>query len=120
MMQALQPWNLRVISRTGAMPGATGDGIKACIWVGAKMDETHSAMKFDRTALHIGQKPGLETVKAGTSKMFWMGSQPWLKVTSEGVRFMNETGGYWGSEENLGAPAEAGLGGVRRPGARRG
>ena len=94
MMQALQPWNLRVISRTGAMPGATGDGIKACLWVGAKMDETHSAMKFDRTALHIGQKPGLETVKAGTSKMFWMGSQPWLKVTSEGVRFMNESGTY--------------------------
>ena len=51
-------------------------------------------MKFDRTALHIGQKPGLETVKAGTSKMFWMGSQPWLKVTSEGVRFMNESGTY--------------------------
>ena len=94
MMQALQPWNLRVVSRTGAMPGATGSGIKACLWVGAKMDETHCAMKFDRAALKPDQKAGLDTVKAGTAKMFWMGSQPWLKVTSEGVRFMNESGTY--------------------------
>ena len=94
MMQALQPWNLRVVSRTGAMPGATGSGIKACLWVGAKMDETHCAMKFDRAALKPDQKAGLETVKAGTAKMFWMGSQPWLKVNSFGERFINESGTY--------------------------
>jgi len=94
MMQALQPWNLRVVSRTGAMPGATGSGIKACLWVGAKMDETHCAMKFDRAALKPGQKAGLDTVKAGTAKMFWMGSQPWLKVNSFGERFINESGTY--------------------------
>ena len=94
MMQALQPWNLRVVSRTGAMPGATGSGIKACLWVGAKMDETHCAMKFDRAALKPDQKAGLDTVKAGTAKMFWMGSQPWLKVNSFGERFINESGTY--------------------------
>ena len=94
MMQALQPWNLRVVSRTGAMPGATGSGIKACLWVGAKMDETHCAMKFDRAALKPDQKAGLDTVKAGTAKMFWMGSQPWRKVNSFGERFINESGTY--------------------------
>ncbi len=94
MMQALQPWNLRVVSRMGAMPGATGSGIKACLWVGAKMDETHCAMKFDRAALKPDQKAGLDTVKAGTAKMFWMGSQPWLKVNSFGERFINESGTY--------------------------
>lgn len=94
MMEALQPWNLRVVSRTGAMPGARGDGIKACLWVGAKMDETHSAMMFDRSALRPEDKAGLETLKKGTAKMFWMGSQPWLRVNAEGKRFMNESGTY--------------------------
>ena len=50
MMEALQPWNLRIIGRSGALPGARGDGIRACLWAGAKMDETHSIMMFDRTA----------------------------------------------------------------------
>ena len=83
MMEALQPWNLRIVSYTSAMPGARGDGIKACLWVGAKMDETHSAMMFDRSALRPEDKAGLETLKKGTAKMFWMGSQPWLRVNAE-------------------------------------
>lgn len=94
MMEALQPWNLRVVSRTGAMPGALGDGIKACLWVGAKMDETHCAMKFDRAAICPNQKAGLETLKSGDNAWFWMGSQPWLKVNSFGERFINESGTY--------------------------
>ena len=94
MMEALQPWNLRIVSYTSAMPGARGDGIKACLWVGAKMDETHSAMMFDRSALRPEDKAGLETLKKGTAKMFWMGSQPWLRVNAEGKCFMNESGTY--------------------------
>ena len=94
MMEALQPWNLRVVSRTGAMPGALGDGIKACLWVGAKMDETHCAMKFDRAAIRPNQKAGLETLKSGDNAWFWKGSQPWLKVNSFGERFINESGTY--------------------------
>ena len=94
MMEALQPWNLRVIGRSGAMPGAHGDGIRACLWVGAKMDETHSAMKFDRCAIRPDQQPGVKTVESGDSGFFWMGSQPWLKVDANGQRFMNESGTY--------------------------
>ncbi len=94
MMEALQPWNLRVSSRLGAMPGATGSGIRACLWVGAKMDETHCAMKFDRSALRPDQKAELETMKKGDAGFFWIGSQPWLKVNADGERFMNESGTY--------------------------
>ena len=94
MMEALQPWNLRVVGRTGAMPGAHGDGIRACLWVGAKMDETHSALKFDRCAVRPNQMPGVETMNSGDSGFFWMGSQPWLKVNADDKRFMNESGTY--------------------------
>lgn len=94
MLEALQPWNLRVTGRTGAMPGARGDGIKACLWVGAKMDETHSLLKFDRCALRPDQEPGVKTIQSGDSGFFWMGSQPWLKVNAHGKRFMNESGTY--------------------------
>ena len=94
MLQALQPWNLRIVSYTSAMPGARGDGIRACLWVGAKMDETHSAMMFDRSALKPDEKAGVETLKKGTAKMFWMGSQPFLRVNADGKRFMNESGTY--------------------------
>lgn len=94
MLEALQPWNLRIVSRSGAMPGAHGDGIRACLWVGAKMDETHSMMMFDRVALRPDQVPGVDTIKSGDTGWFWMGSQPWLKVNKFGERFMNESGTY--------------------------
>ena len=70
MMEALQPWNLRIIGRSGALPGARGDGIRACLWAGAKMDETHSIMMFDRTAIRPDQQPGPDTVKSGDSGLF--------------------------------------------------
>ena len=94
MLEALQPWNLHVTGRTGVMPGARGDGIKACLWVGAKMDETHSLLKFDRCALRPDQNPGVKTIQSGDSGFFWMGSQPWLKVNAYCKRFMNESGTY--------------------------
>ena len=94
MIEALQPWNLGVTGRSGALPGARGDGIRACLWVGAKMDETHSMLKFDRCAIRPDQNPGKETIQSGDNGFFWMGSQPWLKVNADGERFMNESGTY--------------------------
>ncbi len=96
MMEALQPWNLRIIGRNGSEPGAFGDGIKACLWAGAKMDETASMMMFDRCALRPDQPTGVETAKSGDNGFFWMGSQPWLKVNADGERFFNESGTYEG------------------------
>lgn len=96
MMEALQPWNLRLIGQNASEPGAFGDGIKACLWAGAKMDETHSMMMFDRCALRPDQESGPETAKSGDTGFFWMGSQPWLKVNADGQRFFNESGTYEG------------------------
>ena len=94
MLEALQPQTLRVIGRNRSMPGAHGDGIKACLWVGAKMDETHASMKFDRCALRPDQPNGPKTAQSGDVGMFWMASQPWLKVNADGKRFINESGTY--------------------------
>ena len=94
MMEALQPWNLRINGGNSSEPGAFGDGIKACLWVGAKMDETASMMMFDRCALRPDQMPGAETIKSRDVGFFWMGSQPWLKINKDGKRFMNESGTY--------------------------
>lgn len=96
MMEALQPWNLRICAGNTSEPGAFGDGIKACLWAGAKMDETHSMMMFDRAALRPDQEPGIEMMKSGGEGFFWMGSQPWLKVNADGKRFFNESGTYEG------------------------
>lgn len=94
MLEALQPSTMRSVGFNRSMPGANGDGIRACLWVGAKMDETHASMKFDRCALRPDQKPGIETAKKGDVGMFWIGSQPWLKVNKDGRRFINESGTY--------------------------
>jgi uncharacterized protein with FMN-binding domain/succinate dehydrogenase/fumarate reductase flavoprotein subunit len=96
MLKALQPWNTRIIGRSDSMPGSWGEGIRACLWAGAKMDETHSLMIFDRCALRRDQEPGPETTEAQAGGLFWMGSQPWLKVNADGKRFFNESGNYAG------------------------
>ena len=96
MLQALQPQNLTIAGANTAAPGAFGDGIKACLWVGADMDETHSMMMFDRCGLRPDQAPGLETLTSGDVSNFWIGSQPFLKVNADAERFFNESGTYEG------------------------
>ena len=96
MLEALQPENLAIVGLNGSIPGATGDGIKACIWAGGKFDETHSMMMFDRAALKLDAVPGRAQIESGETSMFWMGSQPFLKVNSKGERFFNESGTYEG------------------------
>ncbi|MFQ8584046.1 MAG: FAD-binding protein, partial [Holdemania massiliensis] len=96
MLQALQPENVAMVGRNGSIPGASGDGIKACIWAGGKFDETHSMMMFDRAALKLDAKPGIDQLKKGARGFFWMGSQPFLKVNKDGERFFNESGTYEG------------------------
>ena len=96
MMQALQPWNVNLCGSNVSEPGAYGDGIKTCLWAGAKMDETHAMMMFDRCALKPDATGGADAMKSGENMMFWMGSQPWLKVNWEGKRFFNESGTYEG------------------------
>ncbi|MDO5532908.1 FAD-binding protein [Sutterella sp.] len=96
MMEALQPFNLTISGLNGCLPGAHGDGIRACLWAGARMDETHSTMIFDRAVLRPGQLPGVETLKKGDAALLWSLSYPWLKVNKDGKRFFNESGTYEG------------------------
>ena len=89
MLRALQPETAKMININYSYPGSMGDGIKACLWAGAAMDETHGGMLFDRGAVAPNQV-GCQTPGA----LFWMGSQPFLKVDLEGKRFTNESGDY--------------------------
>lgn len=85
MLKALQPWTLDQTCINYSKAGSKGDGIKACLWAGAVMDDTHSAMIFERGAI----RPD-EAGRTDDGRLFWMGSQPFLKVNLEGRRFMNE------------------------------
>ena len=96
MMESLQGWKLRICGKNESMPGAVGDGIKACLWAGAKMDETHSMMMFDRCALRPDQEPGVAAMKAKDNGLYWIGTYPWLKVNKDGKRYFNESGTYEG------------------------
>lgn len=89
MLSALQPQTVKMININYSYPGSQGDGIKACLWAGAAMDETHCGMLFDRGGIpptQVGPQP--------TGFLFWMGSQPFLKVGLDGKRFTNESGCY--------------------------
>lgn len=89
MLKALQPETVNMININYSYPGSKGDGIKACLWAGAAMDESHASMLFDRGGIkpdQVGCQP--------EGILFWMGSQPFLKVDLNGNRFTNESGCY--------------------------
>jgi succinate dehydrogenase/fumarate reductase flavoprotein subunit/uncharacterized protein with FMN-binding domain len=88
MMKALQPWSVEQTCINYSYPGCKGDGIKACLWAGAIMDPTHAAMIFDRGAIKPDEVGTYGQANDGA--LFWMGSQPFLKVNLNGERFMNE------------------------------
>lgn len=89
MMNALQPADVMIMMKPMDGP-VSGDGIKACLWMGAAMDECHASMLFDRMGLLPNETPATMTVPG----FFWLGSQPWLKVNLLGERFTNESGPY--------------------------
>lgn len=89
MMNALQP-DTRPLYGVQVDSKVTGDGIKACLWMGASMDDVHSTMLFDR----MGLAPTETQANFTTLSYFWIGSQPWLKVNLKGERFFNESGLY--------------------------
>lgn len=90
MLKALQPQDLMVMSPMAGQPSHTGDGHKACLWMGAAFDECHTSMIFDRWGLLPNEIPATQTVPT----LFWLGSQPWLKVNLLGERFCNESQPY--------------------------
>ena len=85
MMNALQPWSVEQTCVDYTKPGDKGDGVRACLWAGAAMDDTHCSMIFERGAIRPDQ-----VGKTQDGQLFWMGSQPFMKVNLRGERFMNE------------------------------
>ena len=91
MLRALQP-------ETAALAGVTisegltkGDGIKACLWAGAKMDDCHTSILFDRCAIKPDETA--ETLRQPGYPTEFIG-QPFLKVDLKGRRFVNESMPY--------------------------
>lgn len=92
MMRALQPYTCKHYSLHQAPITNVGDGIKACLWAGADMDDQRCSMLFDRCSLPPDGVSGLDYLETGC--LFWMGSQPFMKVDLNGKRFVNESCPY--------------------------
>lgn len=91
MYEALQPERASAIGAFDAFPSCTGDGIKALLWAGAQMDETHTSMTWNRCLLRNDQEVGHPFETMSDYAYFFVGSQPFLYVKHDGTRFMNES-----------------------------
>ena len=96
MMEQLDPLGTSVTTACSYAPQNTGMGIKAAVWAGAKLQEESAPMLFDRGIVAPGVDAGLteNRVFPGTVRQFNLGTQPFLKVNRNGVRFTNESGPY--------------------------
>lgn len=89
MMEALQEDTVLVAPKiTTSMPGATGDGIKAGLWIGAKMDPCAASSCAGEEIFPAGV--ALEDAPATEMGFSFFGPMPFLRVNSEGERFCNE------------------------------
>lgn len=99
MLAALSPAVLDSCTAADRMPNCTGDGIRAGLWVGARMDRESAPMIFDRGAVPPGVDCGLEGEGMGANfpgvcPENCIGSLPFLKVNRHGERFFNESAPY--------------------------
>ncbi|WP_304425473.1 FAD-binding protein [uncultured Adlercreutzia sp.] len=91
MMEDRQAWNQKIrIAAPGSGGNPTGDGIKACLWMGATMDPLGAAVTFNRACVKPDQTAGDGVL----GRWFWFGEQPFLKLNLKGERFCNESGPY--------------------------
>ena len=91
MLAVLQPLTSRMAGFIISEGATMGDGIKTCLWAGAKMDDCHTAILFDRCAILPGETPATRK-KVGHPTEFI--GQPFLKVDLKGRRFINESTPY--------------------------
>jgi hypothetical protein len=93
MYEALQGELKKSLSGYLAFGTAHGDGIKACLWAGARRDTQTTTMIFDRGVI----KPETEISGPDTTdaaQYFTFSTQPFLKVTKSGRRITNESSPY--------------------------
>ncbi len=100
MMEQLDPLAVRVTTTNVGNPTNTGDGIKAAVWAGAALQKESAPMIFDRGLVPPGVDSGYavlpngEKAFPGTEGQYGLGSQPFLKVNRNGLRFADESGTY--------------------------
>ena len=87
MMKELNPVALSNIASINTAAAITGDGLRVGLKVGGVKDIISTAMIFDRAAV----RPGGASGEPYDGKMFWLGSQPFLKVNKFGERYSNES-----------------------------
>jgi succinate dehydrogenase/fumarate reductase flavoprotein subunit len=93
MYEALQGELKKSLSGYLAFGTAHGDGIKACLWAGARMDTQSTTMIFDRGVI----KPDVELMGPDMTEgaqLFTFSTQPFLKVSKSGQRICNESSPY--------------------------
>ncbi|MDR0817468.1 MAG: FAD-binding protein, partial [Clostridiales Family XIII bacterium] len=88
MLKALQTETVVMSGLTISEGHTLGDGIKACLWAGSKMDDCHESILFDRCAIMPDETA--ETRKLTGVPTEFLG-QPFLKVDLRGRRFINES-----------------------------
>lgn len=99
MMSALQPAALSCCTASSYAPNDDGMGLKAGLWAGAIKDQDPAPMIFDRGAVAPGVDAGYvgegeKATLAGSIFQENIGSQPFMKVNRNGVRFANESTPY--------------------------
>lgn len=99
MLEALSPAVLESCTGSDGMPNCTGDGIKAGLWAGARMDRESAPMIFDRGAVLPGVDCGFaddgeDATFSSVCPENVLGSMPFLKVNRYGKRFFNESAPY--------------------------
>ena len=95
MYKTLQPTRYSCLGTFDAFPSCTGDGIKALLWLGAKLDDVHTSLTFNRCLLTADQKTGDPyNVGADNYGYHFFASQPFLRVDAHGKRFHNESAPY--------------------------
>ncbi|BBF43689.1 fumarate reductase flavoprotein subunit [Lachnospiraceae bacterium KM106-2] len=96
MIEAIAPTTAACVTACSFNPSDRGQGIKAAMWAGAAKDIESAPMIFDRGLVAPGVDAGYETDKDGNKafrgkvRQFNPGTQPFMKVNRDGVRFANE------------------------------
>ena len=99
MMRALQPIAVSCCTANSNETHCKGVGIKAGIWAGGVKDASPAPMIFDRGSVAPGTDAGYadDSEDASFPGLMYqtnIGSQPFMKVNRNGVRFANESTPY--------------------------
>ena len=100
MIEALAPIVPKCVTACSFNPSNKGMGIKAAMWAGAERDLEAAPMIFYRGLVAPGVNAGYvvnengEKVFPSPVRQFNPGTQPFLKVDRDGVRFMDESQPY--------------------------